>query len=116
MAERVEDLLEPGNGRAERLRGRVDVTRRLARGIEETLSAGRRRPYAPRDENRRWPHAEWARHYRDHPLTGALVRSLVREYAADEGAWTAGLPHPAGLLTPDGRVCRPARASAVRRR
>ncbi|MFF3501802.1 DUF4132 domain-containing protein [Streptomyces sp. NPDC003247] len=86
----------------------------MARGIEETLSAERRRLYALRDENRLWPHAEWARYCLDHPLTGILVRSLVWEYEADEGTWTAGLPHRAGSLTLDGRTADAAAITRVR--
>ncbi|MBC2907457.1 hypothetical protein [Streptomyces cupreus] len=47
----------------------VDATRLLAGKIEDTLSAERRRLRALLHENRLWPHAEWARYYRDHPRT-----------------------------------------------
>ncbi|MDX3696427.1 DUF4132 domain-containing protein [Streptomyces europaeiscabiei] len=82
----------------------VDVTRRLARTIEDTLSAERQRLYALREENRLWPYAEWAHYYRDHPLTGIVARALIWEYEMGPGSWTAGLPHPAGCLTLDGRT------------
>ncbi|MFI9542636.1 DUF4132 domain-containing protein [Streptomyces sp. NPDC052016] len=92
----------------------VDVTRRLARKIEESLGAERGRLRALLQENRLWPHAEWARYYRDHPLTGILTRSLIWEYETDEGTWTAGLPHPAGCLTLDGRTLDIAATTRVR--
>ncbi|MET8768591.1 DUF4132 domain-containing protein [Streptomyces sp. NPDC004658] len=92
----------------------VDATRLLARKIEETLSAERRRLNALLYENRVWPHAEWARYYRDHPLTGIFARSLIWEYESEEGIWTAGLPHLAGCLTLDGRTLDVAGTARIR--
>ncbi|MER5885528.1 DUF4132 domain-containing protein [Streptomyces sp. NPDC001941] len=76
-----------------RLRALLPVER--AR-LEEHLVAGTR-----------WPAGDWERYYVDHPVTGALARSLVWEArsAADDG-WTAGLPERTGggwaLADPDG--------------
>ncbi|UXY25128.1 DUF4132 domain-containing protein [Streptomyces sp. HUAS TT20] len=92
----------------------VDVTRLLARKIEETLSSERRRLYALQHENRLWPHAEWARYYRDHPLTGIFARALIWEYETEEGIWTAGLPHETGCHTLDGRTVDIAGTTRVR--
>ncbi|WP_435128425.1 DUF4132 domain-containing protein [Actinacidiphila sp. bgisy144] len=92
----------------------VDATRHLAGRIEETLSAERRRLYELRRENRLWPYADWARHYRDHPLTGILARALVWEYESEDGTWTAGLPRPAGCLALDGRTLAVADTARVR--
>lgn len=80
----------------------VDGTRLLARTIEDTLAAERLRLRALLRENRVWPHREWARYYRDHPLTGIVARALAWEFETDEGAWQAGLPHGDGFLTHHG--------------
>ncbi|MDT9695274.1 DUF4132 domain-containing protein [Streptomyces sp. P17] len=82
----------------------VDATRLLAGKIEDTLCAERRRLHALLHEDRVWPHAEWARYYRDHPLTGIFARALVWEYETGEGTWTAGLPHQKGCLALDGGI------------
>lgn len=92
----------------------VDAPRLLARKIEETLSAERRRLCALLHEHRLWPHAEWARYYRDHPLTGIFARALIWEYEVEEGNWIAGLPHLASCLTLDGRTLQVADTSRVR--
>ncbi|WP_335970665.1 DUF4132 domain-containing protein [Streptomyces sp. CA2R106] len=92
----------------------VDATRHLAGRIEETLSAERRRLYGLRRENRLWPYADWARHYRDHPLTGILARALVWEYESEDGTWTAALPRPAGCLALDGHTLAVADTARVR--
>ncbi len=43
--------------------------------------------------DRTWPYDEWCRYYRDHPVTGTLVRSLIWEFAdADDGPWQAAAP------------------------
>ncbi|MEV0279964.1 DUF4132 domain-containing protein [Streptomyces sp. NPDC050610] len=44
-----------------------------------------------------WPAEEWARHCLDHPVTGAVARTLLWE-ASDGagGAWTAGFPERTG--------------------
>ncbi|MGI5339705.1 hypothetical protein ACQEVS_21090 [Streptomyces sp. CA-181903] len=101
----------------------VEGARLVAQGIGKTLVGERARLLALSDGpgGESWPAAEWARYYRDHPVTGVLVRGLVWECgegtagegaagegAAGEGAvgeeaageagtvWTAGVPAPGG--------------------
>lgn len=45
---------------------------------------------------RTWAFEEWARLYRDHPVTGAVVRGLVREFEEPDGTWAAARPAAAG--------------------
>ncbi|WAZ19275.1 DUF4132 domain-containing protein [Streptomyces cinnabarinus] len=92
----------------------VDVTRRQARTIEDALSAERRRLRALQHQSRVWPHEEWARYYRDHPLTGIIARALIWEYETAENTWTPALPTPAGCVTPDGGTINPAATTRVR--
>ncbi|MEW1910935.1 DUF4132 domain-containing protein [Kitasatospora sp. NPDC085895] len=81
----------------------VHMTRWLARHVESTLSAERSRLRAMLPLDRTWPYAEWARHYRDHPVTGLLTRTLIWEHRNPDGTWTAGLPAADhGLHTPAG--------------
>ncbi|MEV8100084.1 DUF4132 domain-containing protein [Kitasatospora sp. NPDC085879] len=80
------------NGFKARHGEQVDTTRRLAKSGEATLSSERLRLGALLTEDRTWPYAEWARHYRDHPITGLLTRGTVWEHHNPDGSWTAGLP------------------------
>ncbi|TFV33008.1 DUF4132 domain-containing protein [Streptomyces sp. T1317-0309] len=62
---------------------------------------------------REWPYEEWCRYYRDHPVTGTLVRGLIREFQDEGGEWRAVAPaaEPAGR--PERvRLWHPIRASA----
>ncbi|MFB9208408.1 DUF4132 domain-containing protein [Nonomuraea spiralis] len=45
--------------------------------IRQTLSAERARLESLFTADRAWPYEEWARHYRDHPITGAVTRGLI---------------------------------------
>ncbi|MEV0403319.1 DUF4132 domain-containing protein [Actinoallomurus sp. NPDC050550] len=79
----------------------VEVPRRHANRVSETLAAERRRlrdlPIAAR-----WPFEEWTTLYRDHPITGAVAHGLIWEFEAADGSWTAALPLRDGFATLDG--------------
>ncbi|MET8808475.1 DUF4132 domain-containing protein [Streptomyces sp. NPDC004546] len=78
-------------GFAEELRELKD----LAKAVRETLSGERARVEALMSAGREWPYDEWCRHYRDHPVTGVLVRGLIWEFrnAGDaDGEWRAVAP------------------------
>ncbi len=103
----------------------VDAARLHAQGIEKTFGEERLRLRALLGEDRTWTYAEWARYYRDHPVTGVVARGLVWEHEGPDGIWTAGLPAAGGGFTgldgtvhdgiPDAaavRLWRPGRAAA----
>jgi hypothetical protein len=67
----------------------------LAKEVRATLSGERARVEALMSAGRTWPYDEWCRYYRDHPVTGVLVRGLIWEVqgAEDaEGGWQAVAP------------------------
>ncbi|MFF0083434.1 DUF4132 domain-containing protein [Streptomyces canus] len=88
----------------------------LAKEVRGTLSAERARVEALMSAGREWPYDEWCRYYRDHPVTGVLVRGLIWEFhnAGDaDGEWRAVAP----MAEPPGepervRLWHPIRASA----
>ncbi|KAB8182153.1 DUF4132 domain-containing protein [Microbispora catharanthi] len=51
----------------------------LRKEIRQTLSAERARLEGLFTVDRAWPYEEWARYYRDHPITGAVARGLIWE-------------------------------------
>ncbi|MFD0735350.1 DUF4132 domain-containing protein [Planotetraspora mira] len=77
----------------------------VAKEIRQTLSAERARLEGLFTTDRVWPHEEWARYYRDHPITGAVARGLI---------WEAGgkgfLPDEAAPGSPV-QLWHPARAT-----
>lgn len=91
----------------ERYADQVKELRALAREVRGTLSAERSRIEQLMAGERGWTYEEWGRHYRDHPITGAITRSLIWEFASPEGVWAAALPAEAGLLTADERALPP---------
>ncbi|MGW4555208.1 DUF4132 domain-containing protein [Streptomyces sp. NPDC004365] len=85
----------------------------LAKEIRGTLSGERARVEALMSAGREWRYEEWCRYYRDHPVTGTLVRGLIREFQDEGGEWHAVAPaaEPAGR--PERvRLWHPIRASA----
>ncbi|MFC5818890.1 DUF4132 domain-containing protein [Nonomuraea harbinensis] len=75
----------------------------LVKEVRHTLSAERDRLEALFGVERSWPPGEWARLYRDHPVTGAVARALI---------WHDGAPFLPGDREPGGGVTlwHPARA------
>lgn len=71
----------------------------LAKEVRGTLSGERARVEALMSAGREWPYDEWCRHYRDHPVTGALVRGLIWEFQGADGTWRAVAP----MAEPPGR-------------
>ncbi|MGI5208575.1 DUF4132 domain-containing protein [Spirillospora sp. CA-108201] len=68
----------------------------LAKEVRATLSSERARVEGLMSQDRVWPYAEWCEHYRDHPVTGAVVRGLVWEFQGEDGVWRASLAAPGG--------------------
>ncbi|MEU8307025.1 DUF4132 domain-containing protein [Actinomadura sp. NPDC048955] len=68
----------------------------LAKEVRATLSSERARVEGLMSQDRVWPYAEWCEHYRDHPVTGAIVRGLIWEFQGEDGLWHASLGAPAG--------------------
>ncbi|MGW0083546.1 DUF4132 domain-containing protein [Streptomyces sp. NPDC003393] len=64
----------------------------LAKQVRGTLSGERARIEALMSAGRVWPYDEWRRHYRDHPVTGTLVRRLIWEFQDAGGEWRAVAP------------------------
>jgi hypothetical protein len=84
----------------------------LAKEMRGTLSGERARVEALMSSGREWPYDEWRRHYRDHPVTGVLVRGLIWEFQDADGQWRAAAP----MTEPHGepgrvRLWHPIRAS-----
>ncbi|TLS41529.1 DUF4132 domain-containing protein [Streptomyces montanus] len=74
----------------------------LAKEVRGTLSGERARVEALMSAGREWPYDEWCRYYRDHPVTGVLVRGLIWEFRYVEDAddeWRAVAP----MAEPPGR-------------
>ncbi|MEU3555155.1 DUF4132 domain-containing protein [Streptomyces fragilis] len=67
-------------------------TKALAKEVRGTLSAERSRLEALMSAGREWPYDEWCRHYRDHPVTGTIVRGLIWEFQGVDGEWRATAP------------------------
>jgi hypothetical protein len=54
-----------------------------AKEIKKRLAVERVRVESLFAEARRWPADDWRRHYRDHPLVGAIARPLIWRFVAD---------------------------------
>ncbi|MCN9239618.1 DUF4132 domain-containing protein [Streptomyces sp. RY43-2] len=85
----------------------------LAKEVRGTLSSERTRVEALMSAGHEWPYDEWRRYYRDHPVTGTLVRGLIWEFQGADGEWRAVAP----TAEPPGeservRLWHPIRASA----
>ncbi|WP_225839314.1 DUF4132 domain-containing protein [Streptomyces sp. NK08204] len=64
----------------------------LAKQVRGTLANERARVEALMSAGREWPYDEWCRYYRDHPVTGTLVRGLIWEFRGADGEWRAVAP------------------------
>ncbi|WP_053754407.1 DUF4132 domain-containing protein [Streptomyces sp. MMG1533] len=88
----------------------------LAKEVRGTLSAERARVEALMSAGREWPYDEWCRYYRDHPVTGVLVRGLIWEFrnvGDADGEWRAVAPMAELPGEPERvRLWHPLRASA----
>ncbi|MQY39721.1 hypothetical protein SRB17_77480 [Streptomyces sp. RB17] len=84
----------------------------LAKAVRGTLSGERARVEALMSAGRTWPYDEWCRHYRDHPVTGVVVRGLIWEFQGADGAWRAAAPAAGPSGAPRRvRLWHPVRAS-----
>ncbi|MEU1672419.1 DUF4132 domain-containing protein [Streptomyces roseifaciens] len=63
----------------------VDTVRRLAQGMEKTVADERHRLSGLAAQDLTWSGADWARYYRDHPVTRVVTRSLEWEYEVQDG-------------------------------
>ncbi|MEV5829541.1 DUF4132 domain-containing protein [Spirillospora sp. NPDC052242] len=84
----------------------------LAKEVRGTLANERRRVEALLSAGRTWPFAEWCAHYRDHPVTGAVARSLIWEFQGTDGVWRAVPPGAAPERSAHVRLWHPVRATA----
>ncbi|WP_176611302.1 DUF4132 domain-containing protein [Actinomadura sp. WMMB 499] len=64
----------------------------LAKEVRGTLANERRRVEGLLSAGRTWTFGEWRAHYRDHPVTGAVVRGLIWEFQGTDGVWRALAP------------------------
>ncbi|MFF4575055.1 DUF4132 domain-containing protein [Streptomyces sp. NPDC001410] len=84
----------------------------LAKEVRGTLSGERARVEALMSAGREWPYDEWCRYYRDHPVTGTLVRGLIWEFQDADGEWRAVAPTAEPPGAPERvRLWHPIRAS-----
>ncbi|MEU2711549.1 DUF4132 domain-containing protein [Streptomyces sp. NPDC007205] len=84
----------------------------LAKEVRGTLSGERSRVEALMSTGRAWPYDDWCRHYRDHPVTGTLVRGLIWEFEDAHGEWRAMAPTTEPPGRPERvRLWHPIRAS-----
>lgn len=75
----------------------VKALRVEVKELRRTVAAERVRLEGFLAQGRVWEAAPWARHYLDHPVTGALARRLLWEVSVDEGrTWACGLPEADG--------------------
>nr|WSY54816.1 DUF4132 domain-containing protein [Streptomyces sp. NBC_00886] len=85
----------------------------LAKEVRGTLSGERARIEALMSAGREWPYEEWCRYYRDHPVTGTLVRGLIWEFQDADGEWRAVAPGSEPPGEPERvRLWHPIRATA----
>ncbi|MET8830884.1 DUF4132 domain-containing protein [Streptomyces sp. NPDC004610] len=88
----------------------------LAKEVRGTLSGERARIEALLSSGREWAYDDWCRYYRDHPVTGTVVRGLIREFRDPDGVWHAvaplAEPDPDGRRPLAVRLWHPVRATA----
>ncbi|NVI89918.1 DUF4132 domain-containing protein [Actinomadura sp. BRA 177] len=68
----------------------------VAKEVRTTLSNERTRIEALMSDDRVWPYGEWCEHYRDHSITGVIVRGLIWEFRDEAGDWHASIDGPDG--------------------
>jgi hypothetical protein len=83
----------------------------LAKEVRGTLSSERARIEGLLSQDQTWPYGEWCEHYRDHPITGAVVRGLIWEFQDEHGDWRAALADSADKAV-QVRLWHPIRAAA----
>jgi hypothetical protein len=76
---------------------RLADLRAEVKDLKKTLAAQRVRVESLLAEERTWTADAWARHYRDHPLVGSLVRGLLWEVGTGN-TWRTGLLSGEGSL------------------
>jgi hypothetical protein len=79
----------------------------LAKQVRRTLGDERGRIEALLASGRTWAYDEWCRHYRDHPITGAVTSGLIWEFEGRDGVWRAATPSGGVLVTVDGGTLSP---------
>ncbi|WP_168221314.1 DUF4132 domain-containing protein [Actinomadura sp. WMMA1423] len=82
----------------------VKEMKALLKEVRATLAAERERVEALLAVERTWPYGRWCRHYRDHPVTGAVAAGLIWEFQTPDGHWHAATPGEDVLVTVDGRA------------
>ncbi|MGE3813112.1 MAG: DUF4132 domain-containing protein [Candidatus Nanopelagicales bacterium] len=73
-------------------KGSVVGARRELKAARMNVAAERLRLEGLLGTDRTWPYDEWRRYYRDHPVTGALARSLIWSFSDSNGAEVIGMP------------------------
>ncbi|GLZ12410.1 hypothetical protein Acsp04_26450 [Actinomadura sp. NBRC 104425] len=93
----------------------IDKLKDLAKQVRGTLASERARIEALMSAEATWTYGEWCRHYRDHPITGAVTSGLIWEFQHPDGTWTAAAPAGSALVTADGHALpEPGEAAGVR--
>ncbi|MBC9715726.1 DUF4132 domain-containing protein [Streptomyces sp. TRM66268-LWL] len=92
----------------------VDGARRRATMVHDLVQGERRRLLALSVQDRVWPYGEWARCYRDHPLTGRMTRALAWQYETSDGLWHTGLPDKDTFRLLDGSTVDVPTAARIR--
>lgn len=82
----------------------ITAAKARVKEVRATLSGERARLESLMSAGREWAYADWCRYYRDHPITGAVARALIWEFAGADGCWTPALPAYDGLITTGGRT------------
>ncbi len=87
--------------------------RASVKALRSTVAAQRSRLEDLLVTERTWSHADWAEHYRDHPVVGLHARALIWELELGAHTWVAGLPLDGGFVDATGRSL-PAPGAATR--
>ncbi len=72
------------------------------KALRATVAAQRDRLEDLLVTERTWDHADWARHYRDHPVVGLHARALIWELELGADGWVAGWPQDGGFVDAEG--------------
>jgi hypothetical protein len=68
------------------------------KALRATVAAQRDRLEDLLVTERTWDHADWARHYHDHPVVGLHARALIWELELGPDGWVAGWPQDGGFV------------------
>jgi Domain of unknown function (DUF4132) len=95
------------------IRGELGPVKAAVKELRKTVAGERARVEGLLSTDRTWPHEEWRRYYRGHPVTGAISRALIWEFEDARGRWAAVAPgaEPEGVPVRV-RLWHPVRASA----